>query len=36
MIEYKILVFDRNSCNHTTVYNLFVLDKNTWYKKKTL
>ena len=28
---YKLLVFDHTTCKHTTVCDLFVLDRNTWY-----
>ena len=26
-----LLVFDRNTYNHTTVCNLSLFDRNTWY-----
>ena len=30
MIEYKLLVFDRNTWNLTSEHKVFVLDRNTW------
>ena len=29
---YKLLLFDRNTQNLTTVCKFYVLDKNTWYR----
>ena len=30
-IVYKLLVFDRNTWNRTSMCRLFVLKKNLWY-----
>ena len=31
MIEFNLLVLDKITWNNTTVWKLFVEDKNTWY-----
>ena len=31
VIVYKILVFNKNTLNDSTVWKLLELDKNTWY-----